>query len=119
MRVLLYVLISGYTFSRYHLKLRHFSLRRRASLSDTSPKSTPGFCEAGEGGPFLWAVPLQPCLGLASCPPGTHGRSSSVCQPGRLDPVPEAQLWEGDQACFCPVPVLVAWPWASQMAELS
>lgn len=61
-RVSLYVLISGYTLSRYHLKLRHFSLWRRASRSDTSPKSTPGFCEAGsEAGQALGcAEPRQP-----------------------------------------------------------
>ena len=61
-RVSLYVLISGYTLSRYHLKLRHFSLWRRASRSDTSPKSTPGFCKAGsEAGPAVGcAEPRQP-----------------------------------------------------------
>lgn len=61
-RVSLYVLISGYTLSRYHLKLRHFSLWRRASRSDTSPKSTPGFCKAGsEAGQALGcAEPRQP-----------------------------------------------------------
>lgn len=61
-RVSLYVLISGYTLSRYHLKLRHFSLWRRASRSDTSPKSTPGFCETGsEAGQTLGCTePRQP-----------------------------------------------------------
>lgn len=57
--VLLYVLISGYTFSRYHLKLRHFSFWRRAIRSDTSPKSTPGFCKVGSqaGGHLRYQVP--------------------------------------------------------------
>lgn len=41
--VLLYLLISGYTWSRYHWKFLHFKLFLKALLSDTSPMSIPAF----------------------------------------------------------------------------
>lgn len=97
--------------SRYHLKLRHFSLRRRASRSDTSPKSTPGFCEAGsEAG---WALrcaepaPARPPPGglgsprppiTGACPrsglPGPEPHLGAFCPPRLLEGPGQQGRWE-------------------------
>lgn len=64
--------------SRYHLKLWHFSLWRRASRSDTSPKSTPGFCEAGsEAGRVLRCAEPAPARPL----PGGVGKPQDLQGP--------------------------------------
>lgn len=91
--VLLYVLISGYTFSRYHLKLRHFSFWRRAIRSDTSPKSTPGFCKVGSqaGGALEHTRSPDPGLPVEQTRPlalslsgGDHPARSGAASPACL-----------------------------------
>ena len=60
------------------MKLWHFSLWRRASRSDTSPKSTPGFCKAGsEAGRALRCAEPAPARPL----PGGGGEPQDLQAP--------------------------------------
>lgn len=44
-----YILISGYTLTRYHLKVLHWSFFLKAFLSDISPISIPESCTYNKG----------------------------------------------------------------------